>query len=377
MAPHGGTADKAPRWLPFLTALLIVAIPAALDAMVFRSGLYRHAVEPESTAGMTLLALRNAEFQYRPDMRNVLVMGDSRVGEGVSARIANETAHPRGINFVTIGISGSTPRVWNYVLRELDPQRNRFDSILLMATSLRDDQTHERLADRQLDTAYLAPILGLADIKTYTDSFDDPKLRREAAYAIGLPEIPMQRDLQNFLRTPGARLHKVKVWQDYPAWYRDYPGKQVDMPDIPVITPTQLEPNITANVDPQTRREIIDYFKEWTGVNNASIKLASSRYRLAWYGSIAENYRGSSTNVIVFAMPRGPYHAALGISNEPEGALSYLESIDAISLLSVPSFHDFETSQYFADVLHMNRRGREAFSAELSRSLPSEHSRRQ
>ena len=164
-------------------------------------------------------------------MSNVLVIGDSRIGEGFSPVFANHIGHPRGINFVRLGLAGTTPRVWHYVLRAVDPQRNRFVAVYLMAAGYRDDEVHEDYANRALDTAYLAPMLEWRDLFEYPASFTDETAFKQARLAVAFPESALHRDLVAFAGAPLTRLKKATVWhQGYPNWLRDYPGRSEAMP---------------------------------------------------------------------------------------------------------------------------------------------------
>ena len=67
------------------------------------------------------------ERHYRdPTRRNILVLGNSQIGEGFSAQIA-DAASARGdskAHFVNGSIPGTTPRVWDYrvTVRVHDPK---------------------------------------------------------------------------------------------------------------------------------------------------------------------------------------------------------------------------------------------------------------
>jgi len=66
--------------LLLFVALLMIVV-ASCDALVFRSGFYQRTVmEPESTAGATLDAIAVIRRFYAPGRKNVLVLGNSRVG---------------------------------------------------------------------------------------------------------------------------------------------------------------------------------------------------------------------------------------------------------------------------------------------------------
>ena len=198
-------------------ALLMIALPLILDQILFR-GIYLTVLEPESTAGMTLLARSIQEKNYVPEKKNILILGDSRIGEGFSARIANEIGNPQGFNFVGIGLPGTTPRAWRYVLRDLDPERNKYQAIYVMSSTLRDDDIYEDFANRSIDTAYLAPLLNWGDIFSYPQSFTDPKEALKASIAVAFPSASLRSDFIQFIKTPIRRVRKAALWKaQYPS----------------------------------------------------------------------------------------------------------------------------------------------------------------
>src|SRR5271165_5951255 len=104
--------SRGSRWLPPCVAC---ALLFSLDAALFRTGLYRPLIEPQSYAGETELALRQASARDA-----VVVVGDSRIAEGFSATVANGVTHGAPF-FVNASVHGSTLRCWYYLLREANP----------------------------------------------------------------------------------------------------------------------------------------------------------------------------------------------------------------------------------------------------------------
>lgn len=353
--------------LPFVRLVLLIGIigliPLAIDQFVLRS-IYAYYVEPESTAGTTMLSRYVVDAEYKPDMRNVLVIGDSRIGEGFSPSIANEIGASHGINFVRLGLAGTTPRVWSYVLKEVDPQRSRFAAIYLMAAGYRDEEVYEDFANRALDTAYLAPLLGWRDLFEYPASFTDLKTSDQARLAAAFPESAMHRDLMAFAANPVNRLKKVWLWhRDYPKWLHDYTGRPESMPSEPEPF---LSSGPLASLKGRARDELADYFRQ---VQSVSPNVARAfAYRSKWYGAIASSYSNTATSINIFLIPRGPYHAAMKIPATAAGSLSSLARKQGLVLMPAELGTAYEHPQFFFDHLHLNARGREAFSKTFAAS---------
>src|SRR5687768_13854813 len=73
---------------PLALAGLVLALWFALQAALFRSGAYWLVAEPDSNAGAVTHSLLLLEAAHRRGRRTVLVLGDSRVGEGFSGPLA-------------------------------------------------------------------------------------------------------------------------------------------------------------------------------------------------------------------------------------------------------------------------------------------------
>ena len=63
--------------LRLLGCMLILCL--ALQALVYRSGLYYRVADPKSNTGAVVNALLILEQHYQPGARTVLVMGDFRI----------------------------------------------------------------------------------------------------------------------------------------------------------------------------------------------------------------------------------------------------------------------------------------------------------
>lgn len=349
--------------------LLLVAamifIPLILDQVVLR-GFYLSYLEPESTAGMTLLARSIQEADYASGKKNVLILGDSRIGEGFSAGVANRIGHPMGFNFVGLGLPGTTPRAWYYILRDLDAQRNKYHAIYIMSNTFRDDDVYEDIANRSIDTAYVAPVLNFLDILSYPQSFTDPKEAMKATLAIAFPATSFKSDILGFFKAPIQRAKKAALWRaKYPSWIAAYPGHTEKLPvaDTPFSTDGVLR-----RVDGPGRSHLDEYFRTNQSRNTAFEK-PMFFYRSKWYGDIAQQYASTAVTFGTFLIPRGPYHAAMKKPAEAQGALKLLEQKGTIKVLNTAVSLPLEEPEFFFDHLHMNSAGRQVFSGKLADAI--------
>src|SRR5438034_11785795 len=71
-------------------------------------------------------------------LKEVLVVGDSRIAEGFSAAAADKLGSEAGFKFLSVAEAASSIDIWYYALREVDPAAHRYTAIvfpMVMPTS--------------------------------------------------------------------------------------------------------------------------------------------------------------------------------------------------------------------------------------------------
>lgn len=359
------------RRLVFVTRLVAVALLVVVlfDALVFRSGFYRRWLEPGSVAGSTRNALRLVEATTMPGRRNVLVVGNSKIGEGLSMALADKTVSDGGLHFVNGFIPGSDLRIWYYLLREVDPDARRYGAIVL-ATPLAAEEDLGKMANRVADINYLVPLLRLSDLPSFALSFDDPVLRNQAARSILFPAQPLRRDIAAILSAPAQRYEKIRDQErNYVPNYLRYLGRNEALPDLPIDPSTRL-PVHWNGVDERMRRGLTEHYFRWLHVKPSEDTLASNeRYYRYWLGRIVERYQGTGVPVVLITVPRGPWHGSEAPVPTPGGAIGELIAAGKVLALPGDTFTDIEQPHHFFDQEHMNRSGRERFTVRLAQRL--------
>jgi hypothetical protein len=345
-----------------LVALLIV------DAALFRSGWYFRLVEPESTAGSMLNDLRAIRAFRQPGRKNILVLGNSQIGEGFSARIADAASGRDDLHFINGSDAGTTPRAWYYLLRAVDPDADRFAAIAMMVdydvTAARIDMTNYRL-----DTNYLLPLLRISDLREYPDSFTNAGERGRARRAIALPLQALGEDVRGLFASPGERFHDLRRYRK--NWLHDvdvYPGRDTRLPPLSIDANTGLAVDFSPLAS-DARPHVEAYFRQLHEPAPEQTQTANAAYLREWLGRIARRYASKHVPVIVFVVPRGPWHQALAPMPVPTGAVAELAASGGIVPVPGDAFVDLEQPQYFFDTLHMNRDGRETFSRRLAQQV--------
>src|SRR5262249_14604119 len=112
---------------------LLLGIVAFLcvDGAIFHSGLYVSILAPGSYAGRVERITLAEEKRAPSGMKEVLVLGDSRIAEGFSASLANELGSPAGVKFVSLAEPAASANTWYYMLRKVDPTKRRYSAIII------------------------------------------------------------------------------------------------------------------------------------------------------------------------------------------------------------------------------------------------------
>jgi hypothetical protein len=188
----------SPYARPVWAIILAVAGVFALDALVFRTGLYTSILEPESATGLFELILRReraAQPWYGPNL--VCTVGNSRFA--YYPRVANEQTATTGFAFRHAGVAGTDVRAWYYMLRDLDPNRNAYRAIVIGVDDYDDEDGAYDIGGDLATLHYTAARLRFSDVIPFALSFEDSHARWEALRGSLLKGIVFQRDIQELL----------------------------------------------------------------------------------------------------------------------------------------------------------------------------------
>ncbi len=116
------------------------------------------------------------------------------MAEGFSAKLANQYKPQDGYQFVNFAVSGTGDRVWYYLVRAVDPQRNRYAAITIPIDDYDDPDDYEDVADRVSEMPFLINRLRLTDILPYTLSFTNWKSRLQVFRGLIFEGTVYQRD---------------------------------------------------------------------------------------------------------------------------------------------------------------------------------------
>jgi hypothetical protein len=332
--------------------LLGLAAFVCVDGIIFHTNLYVSILAPDSYAGR-LAVITRAEKQRAPsDMKEVLVLGDSRMAEGFSTAVADKLGSAAGLKFVNLAEPASSFNTWYYMLREVDPGAQRYWAIVIPYGVGYEPSTADPLR-----ISMAAPLLRYGDCFNFASAFQRWSGRLKAFTACILRGSAYQSDVVDLLEHPLARMRSVQEepkrlrsrslyrGRDYDLVGTSYDPKTGQVTFAPKLTESQRQ-NIRKSLIQPSQSETEDYLK----------------LQRDWIPRIINRYSNSSTAIVLTPVPRGPFVELPGFS------MAYHAPVPSVipkkTALSIPerTFDFLEKPEYYFDAYHLNAKGRERFT---------------
>lgn len=342
----------------------------AADSAIFRSGFYLPWIAPASGLGSMMRAVQGIK-SIPVGHRSVLVLGDSRIAEGFSAKLATEQAKALGssLTFTSGGVPGTLPRVWYYLLREVSRPSERLAAVAMMTTSYHDDDP-EPQADRRADIVFVHPLLQFKDLLEFPTSFPSRRAKLDAVEAILFSGLFYKSDMQDFLLDPMDRVREATAWRKHgQEWIKNYSGRESSLIGLNFnIDSGKL---IIAPSHPPPQPDALASYADSLHFNHGRLpsNALAVTYRDEWIGRIADFCQSAGIKLIVFRIPRGPLHYMVDADEQPTGVIASLADAGKLELLPATTFDALEQPKFFFDNLHLNAAGRRSFSDELAKAI--------
>ena len=336
------------------------------DAAAFRSGLYYLIAEPETAAGSFEREIRTEFARRRDGRRQILIVGDSRA-QSIRPRLAEEGSKPSGAALANVAVLGSTARDWYYLLRELDPQANRYNAVVIGVDNF-DDNIDNSRGESTGEVEMPVSSLHLKDLFDYPWTFHQRGYRRDALLECLLKGSAYKRDLQELLSHPLARLKKTAESRKYYAqWGWQYVGADWSMAGLEVDW-TARKVKFPETADEPTRAIMREQVEHYDYPENQS----KAAFRREWLGRIARHYRGSRTLLVFVRLPATPIPLPAALRPVPlRGILRDLAATQSnVLLLDEHLFDQVERPQYFRDYTHPNAVGATEVSKIFANQVP-------
>jgi hypothetical protein len=347
----------------FLSSKAVVALLTflAIDLIVFRTGLYNVVVKPESFSGR-LIRLCELANSYRGEQAIALI-GDSRIREGFSAQVFDQLAKKNSLRALNLGLSGSSPRVWYYLLKAVDPNCDSFKVIVIALPSYWDEEYAYGTADRREDLQILLPILGLRDAFEYTQSVYNRAVQTDAILALCLKMYGFRYDLKDLIANPWLRAQECKDSNQY--WRQtdyEYSGRSETLSGARVVNNRVVG--------------LPDFLKAWqkerlqlniVGMLERDPNIQYP-YLQHWIEKLTDRYANSSTKLVFIHIPSNPLSVPL---NHRVHAMAIEAASRRANVIVDPvdSFVYLEKPEFFFDDVHLNKVGRKIFSERASLAL--------
>jgi hypothetical protein len=348
----------------------VVVLPAsllaylALEFVLFHAGLYGWILEPDSSTAFIETLIRHENHRAIANPNQVIGVGHSRMG--FFPRYANELQPPLPYRFATISAGGSSPRVWYYMLRAVDPKVERFSAIIIPFEDYEDADHVGDDADTMTDLNYLALRLGWSDLPEFSGSYHDPLRKSQAIRELLFKGTIFQRDFQEFLKNPGGRIkHVIQIrTRDTFGDFYNYVGPSKGLEDFQI----GWAPH-TLTAPPGTSPVIIERFERRFLQPRPAEKGLYSAYLHYWIGKIYDRYRGSRTKLIFIRLPRGPWVRPDQPAPNPHSSVRDFGELPGVIVCPEHTFDFLERPELFMDELHLNGPGSAAFSPALGREV--------
>jgi hypothetical protein len=338
--------------------LLGLAAFICVDGVVFHTRLYTSILAPDSYAGRLAVISRAEKDRASSGLKEVLVLGDSRMAEGFSAAVANELTSVAGLKFVNLAEPACAVNIWQYMLREVDPTTRRYWAIVVPYGI-----GYEPNSADPLRISMTAPLLQYGDCFHFASGFQRWSGRFRAFIACILRGSAYQDDVVDLLSHPVARIKSIQQ-ADKRHSGPEYKGRDYDLVGTSYDATTGQVTFAAKLTEPQRmafRKSLIQPSQSDT---EYSLKL--QRY---WIPRIMNRYLHIPTAIVLTPLPRGPFLQLGGLSRGYESVLPSSVIQSANFSLSGNAFDFLEKPEYYFDAFHLNGKGRQRFRETLVSEL--------
>ncbi len=330
-----------------------------VDGVVFHTRLYTSILAPESYAGRMAAITRTEKNRASSDLKEVLVLGDSRMAEGFSAAVADKLSSVDGFKFVNLAEPASAVSIWDYMLREVDPERRRYWAIVVPYGIGFEPNSADHLR-----ISMTAPLLRYGDCFNFASAFQRWSGRFRAFTACILRGSTYQSDVVDFLENPIARIRSVQR-EPKRLQSRDlYKGRDYD------IAGTSYDPKTGQVTFPPRLTEA-----QREAIRDSLMKPSQSetqdflRMQRDGIQRILNRYSASPTEIVLTPVPRGPFAGLPGVSMTFHAVFPTVTTQKTVFSLPEQTFDFLEKPEYYFDGYHLNAKGRQRFTETLVAEL--------
>ncbi len=344
-----------------VTRNLLLGITAfiCLDGIIFHSDFYVSILAPDSYAGRLAVITRAEKQRTASGLKEILVLGDSRMAEGFSSAVANELGSAAGFKFVNLTEPASTVNSWYYMLRDVDPAARRYSAIVVPYGIGYEPSTADPLR-----ISMAAPLLRYGDCFNFASAFQRWSGRFRAFTACILRGSAYQSDVTDLLEHPVARIRSVRQEAERLHSRAVYEGRDYDLVGTsydPRTGEVTFAPKLTEAQRQAIRKSLIQ-------PSQSDIEY-SLKLQRDWILRILDRYSNSPTVVVLTPVPRGPFMELPGFSKAYHSVLPSVITRRMTFSMPEQTFDFLEKPEYYFDAFHLNAKGRQRFTETLVSEL--------
>jgi hypothetical protein len=332
-----------------------IAAFICVDAIIFHSGLYVSILAPNSYAGRVAAITRAERERGSSGLKEVLVLGDSRIAEGFSTTLANEIGSPAGLHFASLAEPAASANTWYYMVREVDPNTRRYSAIVIPYGVGYEPNNADALR-----ISMTAPLLRYGDCFHFSSGFQRWSGRFRAFTACILRGSAYQDDVVDLLEHPIARLRGLQQEGARMQSRAVYKGRDYDL----VGTTYDATTGQVIFASKLTEAQRLAFQKSLIQSSHSDTEY-SLKLQREWIPRIMNRYSNSPTAIVLTPVPRGPFLGLLGFYRGYDSVLP--NSVIQRGTFSLPghTFDFLEEPEYYFDALHLNAKGRRRFTETL------------
>jgi hypothetical protein len=335
----------------------------AVDAVLFRAGLYLPLLTYGSMQGFTYHQATRLEARKPDPQHDVLMLGDSRVTEGFNAGLATRQQVASGLVFVQGGDPGSTLRSTCYLLERVDPKADRYRAIVLTIRSFRQTPMAAAITDdRMLDADILAPVVSTAAFVDLSRSEPVLSDRIKLWSRVLIAALNYRADVLDLLLHPWNHLQDAAFGRTGDWLTGDLNSGHSESMRGLTFDPATGALSFPSWPNPAQRAQIEDDAKRHWPVAVPT----EDAYLAHWTSRILRRYAGGSAQVFIVRLPFSPFPAAFDDASRP--LASFVRSaagLASVTIVPETTFTDLERPETFFDGRHLNAEGRRALTERL------------
>lgn len=342
----------------YLACLLLFVIT---NVFLFHTGLYNHVSHVDSYAGNVfgrLSVLR--ELERKQDKKAIALIGDSTTEEGLGAK---ELSQLTGKPVANLALPGTGPTEWAHFLRSIDPQQDRFETIVIM---IAPQNMRSRPHEDGVQT--LLPVASTKEMLSYAWRFEEASRKMEYTYATFDKIFAYRRDVRDLLLSPGRIFTIRKQKKDQFDEINNWPGQTFDVCGVQRDPATDRVTDWGQLRSPEIRQLAKNTINRTTELNHRPVVSGI----LQPLSDIIDEYKHSNTRLVVLTVPFSMEHKIRGNAKPIRDYYLQMQTLNNQSNVwhwNAVSESLFRDCRNFYDFRHLNERGREAlterFAAEL------------